>query len=142
MNNIAFFNGSLVSFLGESIRTCKSNEDLGLSEDDTRFISDSKGNSKGFMRIVGNFDATKCSKVMSVQEANAKMLEIIGDNRYSYVETNATVVNTLLTKALNDGTIKASELLNTWTPNQLNEFLFNKGIAGISKIDNYTPFAE
>lgn len=125
--SVAYFEKSLLEHLGEQARG--SFIPLGLSNDDI-IQTDNNGNLVSFIKIIGDFDKTKCTEVITETEANTRLKALY---KPTYEITNPNVMSATMTALISNGTINVAEMKPEWTDQQENEWLYNKGVSGITK---------
>jgi hypothetical protein len=126
--NIAYFNDSLLSHLGENAR--KSFELVGLSNSNFVQIQTDDG-TKTFIEIVNSevFDTKTCTAVYTVEEANAKITELF---KPTYSVSSETIFNVSLNGKISSGAIDIDQLDESVSYSDQLKWFHDQGVKGIS----------
>ena len=136
---IAYFEKSLLEHLGDAARG--SFEVLGLSNTEIRQMQDPQGNTVSFIGIMDEetFDSSKCTQVMTVAEANAKIAELFTPE---YFISNETIFNASLNAKIASGGIDIDTLDESGTMSDQYKWFHDHGVKGIKATLSPAPFTE
>lgn len=134
--SIAYFNGNLSDYLGADARQAFSR--IGLSDSDFRQIT-ADGTLHSFIRIVGDFDVTRCSEVLTASEANARMLELFEPE---YFITNETIFSASLNSKIASGEMDLDLLDESMSQSQQYAWFKSLGVKGIGQSKPPAEFTE
>jgi len=153
------FNGQLIDVMGEKDARCSWGKELGLGVKHIPQMSKRDGDTDEEFTLMEVVDESKCQKylnhpdveVLTVAEANAVIAEKF---KPKYSIYNDTIAGINLTEKMNqqkekkangevvENKINFDEMLPEWTPAQEAEYLYNKGISGIRRIEPPKGFEE
>ena len=135
---IAYFEKSLLEHLGDAARG--SFEVLGLSNTEIRQMQDPQGNTVSFIGIMDEetFDSSKCTKVMTVEEANAKITQLYVPE---YFVKSEAIFNASLTAKIADGSVELVTLDESVTMSDQYKWFHDHGVKGIGVSVPPAPFA-
>ena len=134
---IAYFENDLIKHLGEGVRN--GFLQLGLSNDEIIQAENEAGKLVSFIKITGDFDEEKCTEVLTEAAANEKLRALY---KPSFVITNPNVMQATMTAKISDGSLNIAEMQADWSDGEENEWLYNNGVSGITKIIPDRFFAE
>lgn len=125
------FNGQLSDIMGDKDARCNWEKELGLQYEGHQEMEEG-------ITLLRVIDETKCQKylthpqieVLTITEAN-NVIETKFKEKYKVYNEN--LMNANLMQKINKGEIDLDEMQPNWTPDQEAEWLYNKGISGISK---------
>ena len=135
---IAYFEKNLLTHLGNAARS--NFEILGLSNTEIRQVRTSAGMAS-FIRVVNDeiFDPSKCTKVMTAGEANAKIAELFTPE---YFISNETIFNASLNAKIASGGIDIDTLNESGTMSDQYKWFHDHGVKGIKATVSPAPFTE
>lgn len=130
--NIAYFEKSLVEHLGEDAR--KNFALIGLSNTNIRQFD-----GYSFIEITGEFDSSKCTAVLTVEQANAKITELFIPE---YFISNEAIFNASLNAKIADGTVNLDVLDEQRSQSSQYHWLQLQGVKGVGVTQPPAPFVE
>ena len=125
---IAYFQNSLVVHLGQGAAS-GSFAPLGLSDREIIQIETAQG-LESFIKVVGAFDESRCSQVMTEAEANALISQRFLP-RHEVV--NETLMGVSLNQKMGAGTVELDQMDPLWGQEEQNQWLYEHGVLGIRK---------
>ena len=130
--NIAYFEKSLMEHLGEDAR--KNFALIGLSNTNIRQFG-----GYSFIEITGEFDSSKCTAVLTAEQANAKITELFVPEHYI---SNDTIFQASLNAKIADGTVNLDALDESLAISDQYRWLQQQNVRGIGTTQPPAPFAE
>lgn len=136
---VAYFEKELIEHLGEAARG--DFRILGLSNQELRQVSKADGSMASFIAIEDEevFDEAKCTRVMTVAEANDKITQLFVPE---YRVGNEAIFNASLSAKLAQGVIDLEQLDETRSASSQYHWLQLQGVRGIGVSQPPKPFGE